>query len=155
MTAAMIKHSGTGKGYWFEVPDDFELEVQYGVRVTCDTAIGEHDGTVTAVLMSPEEYSVRNILISDGAEFPLRKVISIERLVPIEKIKVPMYMAKSKPSDKKLAERFLEYYHYKKFDTKVEIDKEMVLTDGYTAYKVAKMLHLPYLRCKMRLCDKK
>ena len=41
--------------------------------------------------------------------------------------------------------RFREYYRTGQFNTRVTVDDSGVLLDGYTAYKVAKMLHLTHL----------
>ena len=145
MTAVMVKHNGESKGYWFEVPDNLTDKIQSGTHVICDTAIGRQHGKVTGTLVSSGEDEAREIMISAGAKFPLRKVVAVERRVPIEDIKIPLCLARSTPSEDKIVKRFLEYYRTGRFNTNVTLSDDGVLTDGYTAYKVAKMLHLPHL----------
>lgn len=145
MTAVMVEHNGESKGYWFEVPDNLTDKIQPGTHVICDTAIGRQHGKVIGALVSSGEDEAREIMISAGAKFPLRKVVAVERRVPIEDIKIPLYLARSTPSEDKIVKRFLEYYRTGRFNTNVTLSDDGVLTDGYTAYKVAKMLHLPHL----------
>lgn len=145
MTAVMVKHNGESKGYWFEVPDNLTDKIQPGTHVTCDTAIGRQHGKVIGTLVSNGEDEAREIMISAGAKFPLRKVVAVEYRVPIEDIKIPLYLARSTPSEDKIVKRFLEYYRTGRFNTNVTLSDDGVLTDGYTAYKVAKMLHLTHL----------
>lgn len=145
MTAVLVKHNGESKGYWFEVPDNLTDKIQPGAHVTCNTTIGWQHGKVIGTLVSNGEDETRKVMVSAGAKFPLRKVVAVERRVPIEDIKIPLYLARSTPSEDKIVKRFLEYYHTGRFNTNVTLSDNGVLTDGYTAYKVAKMLRLPYL----------
>lgn len=145
MTAVMVRHSGESKGYWFEVPDNLTDKIQPGTHVACNTAIGQQPGTVVGVLASNGEDEAKKIMVAAGAKFPLRKIVAVERSVPIEVIKIPSYLARSTPSEDKIMRRFLEYYRTGQFNTRVTVDDDCVLTDGYTAYKVAKMLHLTHL----------
>ena len=145
MTAGMVKHTGESKGYWFEAPNSLADKIQPGTHVICDTAIGQQRGKVIGTLISNGEDEAKEIMTSAGAKFPLRKVTAVECHVPIEEIKVPSYLTHSTPSEDKIVKRFLEYYHTGRFNTKVTVDDDGVLTEGYTAYKVAKLLHLTYL----------
>lgn len=145
MTAVMVKHNDESKGYWFEVSDNLTDKIQPGTHVVCDTAIGQQHGTVIGVLVSNGEDEAKKIMVAAGAKFPLRKIVAVEQSIPIEAIKIPSYLAHSTPSEDKIVRRFLEYYRTGQFDTRVTVDDDCVLTDGYTAYKVAKMLHLTHL----------
>ena len=49
MRAVMVKHTTESKGYWFEAPNNLADKIHPGVRVVCDTAIGQQDGTVSSV----------------------------------------------------------------------------------------------------------
>lgn len=60
-------------------------------------------------------------------------------------IKIPEYMARTKPSDEKIAKRFLEFYHTGQFNTNVALDDNAVLVDGYSAYLVAQKVGLVFL----------
>ena len=55
------------------------------------------------------------------------------------------YMARTKPSDEKIAKRFLEFYHTGQFNTNVALDDNAVLIDGYSAYLVAQKVGLTFL----------
>lgn len=145
MRAVMVKHTTESKGYWFEVPDNLADKIHPGVRVVCDTAIGQQDGTVSSVLLSNGEDDAKEIMIAAGAKFPLRKIVAVGCLVSIDTIKIPTYMTRSVPSEEKIVKRFREYYRTGQFDTRVTVDDSGMLLDGYTAYKVAKMLHLTHL----------
>ena len=145
MRAVMVRHSAESKGYWFEAPDNLADKIRPGVRVICDTAVGQQNGTVSGVLLSNSEDDAKEIIITAGAKFPLRKIVAVGCLVPIDTIKIPMYMTRSVPSEEKIVKRFREYYRTGQFDTRVVIGDNGMLLDGYTAYKVAKMLHLTYL----------
>lgn len=148
MKAAMVKHNNESKGYWFEVPDHLDGKIQPGMYVICDTAFGRRRGAVVGVLISSGADEAKRIMVSSGAKFPLRQVVATEpRIIhiPIEDIKVPSYMTRSTPGENKIAKRFLEYYRTGQFNTRVAVNDDGVLTDGYTAYKVARMLHLTHL----------
>lgn len=145
MRAVMVKHTTESNGYWFEAPDNLADKIHPGVRVVCDTAIGQQDGTVSSVLLSNGEDDAKEIMIAAGAKFPLRKIVAVRCLVSIDTIKIPTYMTRSVPSEEKIVKRFREYYCTGQFDTRVTVDDSGMLLDGYTAYKVAKMLHLTHL----------
>lgn len=145
MKAVMVKHNDESKGYWFEVPDYLADKIQPGMRVACDTVIGRQHGVVVGVLISNGEDEAKGIMTSAGAKFPLRQIVAVEHRIPIESIKVPSYLTHSTPSEDKIVKRFLEYYRTGQFNTRVTVNDDGVLTDGYTAYKVAKMLHLTHL----------
>lgn len=145
MRAVMVKHTTESKGCWFEAPNNLADKIHPGVRVVCDTAIGQQDGTVSSVLLSNGEDDAKEIMIAAGAKFPLRKIVAVGCLIPIDAIKVPTYMSRSVPNEEKIVKRFREYYRTGQFNTRVTVDDSGVLLDGYTAYKVAKMLHLTHL----------
>ena len=145
MRAVMVKHTTESKGSWFEAPNNLADKIHPGVRVVCDTAIGQQDGTVSSVLLSNGEDDAKEIMIAAGAKFPLRKIVAVGCLIPIDAIKVPTYMSRSVPNEEKIVKRFREYYRTGQFNTRVTVDDSGVLLDGYTAYKVAKMLHLTHL----------
>ena len=145
MRAVMVEHTTESKGYWFEAPNNLADKIHPGVRVVCDTAIGQQDGTVSSVLLSNGEDDAKEIMIAAGAKFPLRKIVAVGCLIPIDAIKVPTYMSRSVPNEEKIVKRFREYYRTGQFNTRVTVDDSGVLLDGYTAYKVAKMLHLTHL----------
>ena len=133
MRAVMVKHTTESNGYWFEAPDNLADKIHPGVRVVCDTAIGQQDGTVSSVLLSNGEDDAKEIMIAAGAKFPLRKIVAVGCLVSIDTIKIPTYMTRSVPSEEKIVKRFREYYRTGQFDTRVTVDDSGMLLDGYTA----------------------
>ncbi|NBH76993.1 hypothetical protein D3Z52_02105 [Clostridiaceae bacterium] len=143
MNVAMIKHGNCGKVYWFEVPDHLADKVKPNARVACDTARGRKCGVVVGSVVNDAD--VRELMIASGATFPLRKIVGTTCDVAVDSIVIPDYMKRSRPSDDKIAKRFMEYYHTGKFSTNVVVADNNVLMDGYTAYLVAKVLKLPYL----------
>ena len=143
MNVAMIKHGNCGKVYWFEIPDHLADKVKPDARVVCDTARGRKYGVVVGSVVN--EADVRDLMTASGATFPLRKIVGTTCDIAMDSIVVPDYMKHSKPSDEKIAKRFMEYYHTGKFSTNVVVADNNKLVDGYTAYLVAKALKLPYL----------
>ena len=122
MKVAMVKHKPYGKVFWFEIPEHFVGKLQPGFRVACNTARGRRYGTVVA---------------ADLDEQDVKEVMST--------IKIPGYMARTKPIDEKIAKRFLEFYHTGQFNTNVALDDNAVLIDGYSAYLVAQKVGLTFL----------
>lgn len=143
MKVAMVKHKPHGKVFWFEIPEHLVGKIQIGDRVACDTARGRRYGI--AVAADLDEQDVKEIMAASGATFPLRKVIATTRNVPMGIIRVPEYIARTKPSDEKIAKRFLEFYHTGQFNTNVALDTNGVLVDGYSAYLVALKVGLAFL----------
>ncbi len=146
MTIAMVKHEKSDKIYWFEVPDNLTSDVIPGVNVNCDTARGKQRGVVVGTAVKSDHLA--GILASSGATFPLRKIISVIHTptrIPMKNIRIPQYMARTQPCDKKIAKRFLEVYHTGKFNTNVVVTDKSVLVDGYSAYLVAKTIGFDFL----------
>ena len=109
MKAVLVKYSKGGKGYWFEVPDHLSNKIKPNMRVICDTAIGQQNGMVASVLITDGDDEAKEVTISAGAKFPLRKVVAVECNIPIKDIKIPSYLAHSTPNENKIMKRFLEY----------------------------------------------
>ena len=143
MEVAMVKHSENSKIYWFGVPKQLEGELHSGDRVICDTAKGAQDGVVVSAGMRDQD--VADVMKTSGATYPLRMIVNVTKDIPLKKIVIPEEFKRTPPRDWKLAKRFLEYHHTGSFHTKVLVDEDGILRDGYTAYLAAKTLHLPYL----------
>ena len=60
--------------------------------------------------------------------------------VPIQSIKIPYYFANKIPCNEKLSNRLNEWRKCREFKTKICVDEDMILFDGYTAYLIYKML---------------
>lgn len=143
MKVALVKHTPNGKAFWFEIPEHLECKIKIGARIACDTARGRRYGIVVAIAL--DEHGVKEIMVASGATFPLRKIVATAHKVRLSDIKIPAYMTRTKPSDEKIAKRFLEFYHTGQFDTTIALDDNGVLVDGYSAYLVAKTLNLIFL----------
>lgn len=141
MKVAMVKHNQHSKTYWFEVPESMVPEITPNTRVACDTARGLKHGIVVGSVLDMND--VQDVMLASGAKLPLRKITAVQCDIPLSEIKIPEYMARTKPRDEKIAKRFLEYYHTRKFNTTVMLNDNGMLCDGYSAYLVAKMLNLP------------
>ena len=103
----------------------------------------EHEDTVVAADL--DEQDVKEVMLASGATFPLSTIEATTQEVLISAIKIPVYMARTKPSDEKIAKRFLEFYHTGQFNTNVALDDNAVLIDGYSAYLVAQKVGLTFL----------
>ena len=117
MKVAMVKHKPYGKVFWFEIPEHLVGKLQPGFRVACNTARGRRYGTVVAADL--DEQDVKEVMLASGATFPLSTIEATTQEVLISAIKIPGYMARTKPSDEKIAKRFLEFYHTGQFNTNV------------------------------------
>lgn len=82
MNVAMIKHKKSDKIYWFEVPDRIASVVTPGSLVICDTARGKDFGTVIGSVLDADD--VKDIIVTSGARFPLRKIDSINTASPVK-----------------------------------------------------------------------
>lgn len=143
MKVAMVKHKPYGKVFWFEIPKHLVGKLQPGFRVACNTARGRRYGTVVAADL--DEQDVKEVMLASGATFPLSTIEATTQEVLISAIKIPGYMARTKPSDEKIAKRFLEFYHTGQFNTNVALDDNAVLIDGYSAYLVAQKVGLAFI----------
>lgn len=140
MNVVLVKHGSCGKAYWFEAPDQIVPQLLPGTRVTCDTVRGKKSGVTVGSVVSSND--VMEIMQVSGATFPLRKILNAAHDIKLADITIPNYMAQHRPSDALISKRFLEYYHTMQFQTKVTVDENGVLKDGYSAYLVAKLLGL-------------
>ena len=143
MNVVMVKHGRYGKEYWFEVPDQIASQLLHGTRVACDTIRGKKYGVTVGSVVSSDD--VMEAMQTFGATFPLRKILSAAHDVKLADITIPNHMARHPPCDALLSKRFLEYYHTTRFNTKVVVDENGVLKDGYSAYLVARLLGLPVI----------
>ena len=69
--------------------------------------------------------------------------------IPMEDIKIPKYFASTIPQPEKIAARVREIKESGRFNTTVTINKDGLLTDGYTAYLVAKMFDFAVLKAEV------
>lgn len=136
MYAVMVKHTPNGKVFWFAAPERLAKFITPGVRVICDTYNGHRYGTAVSTALIPSD--VQDVIAATGAVVPLRQIINVAKRINLNDIKVPSHLAHSRPRDEKIARRFLEFYYTNDFQTNITVDENYNLTDGYTAYLVAK-----------------
>lgn len=144
MNIVSVKHPDGGKKeYWFEVPEEIASQIKKGSRVVCDTIRGREFAIATSDVISGE--NVEQMAVRLGAHLPLKKIVRVTGLMPMNKIKVPKLLASSRPSPDKIAKRIGEFYDHKVFNTDIVVDQSGKLLDGYTAYLVSKMFGLKYI----------
>lgn len=152
MNLAMVKHPRCTKNYWFHIPDGLVSVVKTGAAVICDTRRGTQIGIVVSMFQyDGNDAVVRALLEQNGATFPLRKIIAVYGAMPISKIVIPDRMRHTTPRDKKVAARCLEWYQFGHFQTEVVVNQNFVLSDGYSAYFVAKELGHKTIRVRVEV----
>lgn len=148
MQVAMVKHTSTGKVFWFEVPAHLSGAITPGVRVICETSRGKRAGVAVSTPLNPAD--VKDVMAASGVTTPIRPILNVAQTVFLDNIIVPEYLTRSHPSDEKIAKRFLEFYHTGDFQTNIVVDANCKLVDGYTAYLVAQKVGLSYLSAIVR-----
>ena len=152
MNLAMVKHPRCAKNYWFQVPDELNGIVRASYAVICDTRLGAQPGVVSfTASFDINDERFRAVLEECGATFPLRKITAVYTTLPINKIVVPNRIRRTTPKAKKLSARFLEWNQFGCFKTAVVIGKDFVLSDGYSAYVVAKAIGHRVLAVRMEV----
>lgn len=140
MKAVLVKHTEDGKPYCFGLPDWFDLHINIGTRVLCQTRRGVTDGVIVSNVCEgalAEDMARRN-----GATFPLSKIKEISINMKLDDLLIPEAIRNSHPSPRKIQQRSEEYSKYGRFLNRIAVSKHNVLYDGYTAYLVAKKLGL-------------
>ena len=151
MNVVMVKHTPKGKVFWFEAPEHLAGVITPGTRVACDTYRGLRYGTAVSAALDSSD--VKDVMAASGAVEPLRQITNVARNVFLSNIKIPSHMAHSRPSDEKIAKRFLELYHTGDFQTHIAVDKDLNLVDGYTAYLVAKKIGMEIISAIIKGAD--
>lgn len=131
-----VQHKENQQAFWFQVPNELNKFVGVGSEVICDTRRGEALGTVVSVLDGLPDRDLNGI---GGFQIPTKKILGVAAEVELAQLNVPLDMELSAPSSSKIAKRIDEFYTCGKFSTPVVFSPNDDLTDGYTAYLVAKM----------------
>ena len=145
MNIVMVKHNGDNRQYCFEVPDGLVSKIKNGSRLLCATRRGQQPAIAQAGVISGD--GAEDIARQNGAKFPLAKIVGVFDRIEMSEIKVPNYFTRTIPATEKIAKRIDEYRKTGAFNMNIVV-KDGVLTDGYTAYLVCKMLGhrtIPYL----------
>lgn len=138
-----IKHTkASNRRFWFAIPEYLLSEIHENARVICKTRNGLAAGFVSADPFTLEDSKAR--AERQGAKFPLSEIVGVVCNLDRTNVHVPKkYSKRSRPSAEKLISRIKEYYAFGAFLTQVSVDDQDELTDGYSAYLVAKMFDLP------------
>lgn len=149
MNVILVQHNEQDqKKYCFAVPDHLISRIRRGVDVICDTGRGNMPGRVVSDVLTGEEAD--RAIVDRHATMPLKSIISVVDKIDISSIQVPIWMELSKPRKDKLAKRKQEIETIGCVKTKVSVDEEGILQDGYTAYLVCKnmgMSEIPVAVC--------
>lgn len=129
--------------FWFAVPEPLVPYVKVGEKVVCNTKKGKRKGEIVSVLDGVSEDEASLII---GPYFPLKEIMAVESEININEITLDPQVALSKPSPEKLKARIVEYYKFGEFRTKVVVDSDGLLLDGFTAFLVCNMFDLKRLK---------
>ena len=139
-----VKHRpGQQKNFWFEVPEKLVPLISRGSTVLCSTRRGQQLGIAQTGILTGD--GVERLAELEGAKFPLSKIVGVRQEIPMDGIKVGKWLSSNRPSKTKMIRRLKEFYDHRAFRTRVAIDSEGWLLDGYSAYLVAKMFDLKYI----------
>ncbi len=137
MNIVLVQHSEyCRKKYCFSVPDQFASCIKEGTRVICDTSMGQSSGTVVSEVLTGE--AADRAIVEGHATMPLKSILAVVENVNIADVSIPIYMRFRRPRREKLIKRKQELFSLGCVTTKVYIDENGVLRDGYSAYLVCK-----------------
>lgn len=133
------------KSYWFEVPAALANTIKKGDKVMCETCRGWQEGIAQTGVLLLSGGDIDHFIEAAGARLPLKRVIETRYKIPMKNIKIYPAMEATRPAADKIAKRIEELYKNGAFNTKVSLDLDGHLQDGYTAYLVAKMFDLDHI----------
>jgi len=137
MNVVLVQHNEQStKKYCFGVPDRLMPYVEYGSDVICDTRRGNMPGKIVSQIMTDEEAG--HAIAEHGVTIPLKNIVAVVKNINIANIQIPISMILSEPRESKLAKRRRELKTFGCVKTKVRVDDDGILRDGYTAYLVCK-----------------
>lgn len=137
MNVVLVQHNKQNtKKYCFAVPDHLMPYIEYGADVICDTRRGNMPGKIVSPVMTGEEAD--RAITDKHATTPLKNVISVVKNIDIGNVLIPISMELSEPRKEKLDKRKQELKSIGCVKTKVKVDEDGFLRDGYTAYLVCK-----------------
>ena len=144
MTFALVRHQvNPEREFWFEVARDLQYCIHVGDEVLCDTVKGLARGRVEKIIVgfSDDEF------MEQYGFYPSADIIGMyTNCISPDVIRVPKYLSDSRPGVDKIKKRISEFYSKGGFKTKIEVDTNLTLKDGYTAYLVAKMFGVDTLQ---------
>lgn len=126
-----VRHMGSTKDYYFEVPCELVDSLQLGDSVLCETANGTSYSTVTVLPFTGS--GAMTMAKKHGASEPLKKIIRKVSVCRFGDIIVDKRHL-STPRTSKLAKRIDEYKDSGCFQTRIAVDENNHLVDGYSYY---------------------
>lgn len=157
MTIVGIQHQPWHKNlFWFSVPDKIKDKIDINDWVMCDTAKGKQPGVVKVRFSSENEEdgidfirrSYTDEKYAGKIAFPLKSVVAISEIIPIDSIAVPEDMEKTFPPPEEweaLLARANPYLY------EIFVDENHVLKSGYAYYLADKMLGYKEVRVYQEL----
>lgn len=137
MNVVLVQHRGYDrKKYCFAVPDKLVSRVREGVSIVCDTRSGQKPGTAVSGVLTGEAADCA--IAAAHATMPLKPILAVVEDVSIVNVGIPDYMRFHKPRKEKLIKRKQELSSMGCVTTRVYIDYDGILRDGYSAYLVCK-----------------
>lgn len=136
----------SNKKKWFVSDGLYHIE-GYRVSIRKDEIIIKYRGHIGT---SPSNRSEQFIFGSARTAQEYCDMLNAEtKDIPLDQIVIPDMFKETIPSPTKIAQRVNEWKKHKKFVTKIKVDGNNTLLDGYSAYLVAKMLGEPVLRVEV------
>lgn len=146
MNVALVQHNQQNtRKYCFAVPDELIPHIKQDTRVVCDTVRGFMPGRIVSEILTGD--SATQAIEERGAYMPLRNIVAVVNKVNISDIRIPIRMEMSTPHKFKIVRRESELKAFGCVRTKVVVDDNGILKDGYTAYLVCKnkgMSEIPF-----------
>lgn len=124
---------------WFRVPD----KIANHVHASSNVWYGNNDETQKEAYL--DGIVIRAIDGISDIDSSLEDIIGVKAECVMSEIKIPKRFEESRPAVAKLKRRLEELYEDGEFKTKVIVNGDNLLLDGYTAYLVSKMFGMPAL----------
>ena len=146
-----VKHRASdAKEYAFEVPAEMAQYLKKGMRVRVETKKGAFDGNTTTDVICGDRTTIEELLKRNGAYLPLKKVLAAYKTTRLDDIQIPKPFRNSFPASYKVKNCYETYITYRRFDRDIVVDKDNILTDGYVAYLIARMIGIVQVKVTVK-----
>jgi hypothetical protein len=136
----------TSKQKWFPC-ENVVLVTGYRFTVGKNETVIKYRGKMYGATVNRAENALYRTIEESQAECDRRNVEKIT--LPLASIKIQDEWVKTIPSPEKIAERVQEWKSKGRFNTRVAVDKNAMLLDGYSAYLVAKMFDVQEMKVEV------
>lgn len=135
-----IKHKAKSeRTYYFKLPNELS-HARVGDYVTCNTKRGRTSGVIVSITEADSDADFCSVV---KCKMPIRYVSTVGgKMLDTAAVKIPLEFRKKKPSNDKLIRRVMEFAAHKGFDTKIVVDTDGYIVDGYSAFLTAQFLGL-------------